>query len=357
MANGSDIAGSNVVLTGASGSLGWRVAARLASAPDVSKVVAVDLVEPATLAPNTTFAAADLATSDLKPLLEGADTVIHLAFHAGPDLEDDGTARANIDGARRLLDAAGSVDVRHVVLISSATVYGAWPTNPVPLTEEAPVRPNPGAAYPTQKAEIERLGAEWATGHPGTTMAVLRPCFAVAEGEHSWLARTLGLTASVRAGVDDPPMQLLHLDDLADAVELARRSRLDGAFNVAPDGWIDGEHARALAGMPPRVRLPEKVVTAFTDFLWRWKVGRMPPGMLPYTMHPWVVANDRLRAAGWAPMHANEETYVDATEGTPWSELSPKRRQELALGATAVTVVGGVVGTAAMVRRLRRRAR
>lgn len=355
MANRSDIDGSNVVLTGASGSLGRRVAARLASAPDVARVVALDLVQPAVLAPGATFAAADLATSDLKPLLEGADTVIHLAFHAGPDLEDEGTARANVDGARRLLDAAGSVGVGHVVLVSSATVYGAWPTNPVPLTEDAPVRPNPGAAYPAQKAEVERLGAEWAAGHPGTTVAVLRPCFAVAEGEHSWLARALGLTASVRAGADDPPMQLLHLDDLADAVELARRSRLDGAFNVAPDGWLDGEHARALAGTPPRVRLPERVVTAFTGFLWRWKVGRMPPGLVPYTMHPWVVANDRLRAAGWSPAHANEETYVDATEGTPWSELSPKRRQELALGATAVTVAGAVVGAAAVVRRWRRR--
>ena len=333
------------------------MAARLGAAPDVEHVLALDLVEPRQLAANTTFQAADLATSDLKPILEGADTVIHLAFHAGPDLEEDGTARANVEGARRLLEAAGAVGVRHVVLVSSATVYGAWPTNPVPLTEDAPVRPNPGASYPVQKAEIERLGAEWAAGHPGTTVAVLRPCFAVAEGEHSWLARSLGLTAAVRAGSDDPPLQLLHLDDLADAVDLARRERLDGPFNVAPDGWISGEQATALAGAPPRLRLPEKVVTAATGFLWRWKVGRMPPGLVPYTMHSWVVANDRLKAAGWTPQHANEETYVDATEGTPWSQLSPKRRQELALGAAGVAVVGAAVGTLALVRRLRRRRR
>lgn len=349
--------GSNIVLTGAAGSLGRRVAERLAAAPDVDRVLALDLVEPRSLPGGTTFAAADLATADLKPLLEGSDVVVHLAFHAGPELEEEGTARSNVEGARRLLDAAGSVGVRHVVLISSATVYGAWEANPVPLTEEAAVRPNPGAGYPAQKAEIERLGAEWVANHPGCTAAVLRPAVAVAEGEQSWLARSLGLTAGVRAGSDDPPLQLLHLDDLADAVELARRERLDGAYNVAPDGWLSGEHARALAGAPPRVRLPEKVVTAFTGLLWRWKVGRMPPSLVPYTMHPWVVANDRLKAAGWVPVHSNEETYVDATEGTPWSQLSPKRRQELALGASGVAVVGALVGAVAVVRRVRRRRR
>ncbi|MCU1375282.1 MAG: hypothetical protein JWO68_2568 [Actinomycetia bacterium] len=348
--------GSNIVLTGAAGSLGRRVAARLAAAPDVVRVLAVDLVEPRALPARTTFAAADLATSDLKPLLEGADTVVHLAFAAGPELDDDGTARANVEGTRRLLDAAGAVGVRHVVLVSSATVYGAWPANPVPLTEDAPVRPNPGAGYPVQKAEIERLGGEWMAAHPGATVAILRPAVAVAEGERSWLARSLGLTAGVRAGSDDPPLQLLHLDDLADAVELARRERLDGPYNVAPDGWLSGEQARALAGTP-RVRVPEKVVTAATGFLWRWKVGRMPPGLVPYTMQPWVVANDRLKAAGWAPSHSNEETYVEATEGTPWSQVSPKQRQELALGAAAVAVAAAAVGTFAFVRRLRRRGR
>jgi nucleoside-diphosphate-sugar epimerase len=348
-------AGSNVVLTGAAGSLGRRVAERLAAAADVARVVALDLVEPRSVAAGTAFSAVDLATSDLKPLLEGADTVVHLAFSAGPELDDDGTARANVEGTRRLLDAAGSVGVRHVVLVSSATVYGAWPANPVPLTEEAAVRPNPGAGYPVQKAEIERLGAEWANGHPGATVSVLRPAVAVAEGERSWLARSLGLTAGIRAGSDDPPLQLLHLDDLADAVELARREHLDGPFNVAPDGWLSGEEARALAGAPPRLRLPEKVVTGFAGLLWRWRVGRMPPGLVPYTMHSWVVANDRLKAAGWAPRHSNEETYVDATVPTPWSQLSPKRRQELALGATGAVAVAAAAGAFAVVRRLRRR--
>ncbi|MBW8825152.1 MAG: NAD-dependent epimerase/dehydratase family protein [Acidobacteria bacterium] len=344
---------SHVVLTGATGSLGRRVLELLSADPAVAEIVAVDAATPLDLPPRATFAAADLSQGELKPLLEGADTVVHLAFAAGQAVADEATISANIEGTRRLLDSAGAVGVRHVVLMSSAAVYGAWPNNPVPLTEDAPVRPNPGAAYAVQKGEIERLGRSWAAAHPGTTVAVLRPAVAVAGGEWSWLARSLGLSAGIRAGHDDPPFQLLHLDDLAAAVDVARRAGLDGPYNVAPDGWVSGEEAHALAGDPPRVRLPAWAVTAAAAVLWRWRMGRMPPGLVPYTMHPWVVANDRLKAAGWAPTRSNEETWVEATPGTPWSRLSPKQRQELALGAAGAGGLGALAGLVAAARRAR----
>lgn len=328
----------------------------LAAADDVDEIVALDLVEPPSLPATARFVAADLATADLKPLVEGADQVVHLAFEVEePGGDVDGAARSNAEATRRLLDAVGAVGARHVVLVSSASVYGAWPTNPVPITEEAPVRPNPGAGYPQMKAEIERLGAELAAGHPGTTVAVLRPAIGVAAGEPSWLARAVGLVAGLRAGDDEPPLQVVHLDDVAAAVEVARRRRLDGPYNVAADGWLGGEQVRALAGSPPRLRLPEPLVRAIAGLSWRWRVGRMPPGLVPYTLHPWVVANDRLKAEGWVPAHTNEEAYVESTPGTPWSRLSPKRRQELALVGVAVAGVAGAVGAVALVRRIRRR--
>ena len=74
--------------------------------------------------------------------------------------------------ARRVLDAAAAAGRAHVVVLSSATVYGAWPTNPVPLTEDAPLRPNPGCAFAVQKAEIERLAPSGGT----STRAPRSPC-------------------------------------------------------------------------------------------------------------------------------------------------------------------------------------
>ena len=111
----------------------------------------------------------DLLVDDVKARVDGATTVIHLASAFGPAVDDDPeiVAAADVEMARRVLDAAAAAGTAHVVVLSSATVYGAWPTNPVPLTEEAPLRPDPGLAFAVQKAEIERLTVRVARPAPG----------------------------------------------------------------------------------------------------------------------------------------------------------------------------------------------
>jgi hypothetical protein len=69
-----------------------------------------------------------------------------------------------------------------------------------------------------------------------------------------------------------------------------------------------------------------------------------------------VVANDRLRAEGWVPAHTNEEALVAGTPASPWSNVSPQRRQELALGAAVVGIAGIVTGLLLLIRRARRKA-
>jgi hypothetical protein len=63
------------------------------------------------------------------------------------------------------------------------------------------------------------------------------------------------------------------------------------------------------------------------------------------------VANDRLRAAGWVPGSTNEEAYVAAFRAGPWATLSPRRRQELSLGAAGAGIAGLALGAAVAVRR------
>jgi len=315
---------STIVLSGSNDALGRRVRALLDADETVDRVVTVD---------------GDLP--DLKARLEGATALIQLA--------------GDVEGTRALLDAAAAIGTTAVVLLSSATVYGAWPSNPVPLTEDAPLRPNADLEFAVRAAERERLAVEWRADHPGVSVAILRPAVPVAEDESGWLARGLRAAAAVRpAGPDDPPAQYVHLDDLAAAIVLAWRSRLDGPFNVAPDGWIPGEQLRALAGTP-RVRVPGPIARVLTWAGWHFGLAPAPPGLLAYTIHPWVVANDRLKAAGWSPQSSNEEAYVAGHRPAPWATVSPKRRQELALGGTAAVGVGAVAGVVALVRRLQRR--
>jgi nucleoside-diphosphate-sugar epimerase len=279
--------------------------------------------------------------ADLKPVLEGADAVVTMGSEP-------------VDAVRRVLDAAGDAGVQHVVHLSSATVYGAWPDNPVPLSEDAPVRPNPGFEPAAAHAECERLVAEWKDAHPGTTATVLRPAVVVGPGADRELARALAGTTGLRPAEAARPIQYVHEDDVVEAVAVALRNRLDGPYNVAPDGWVSDETARELAGGTARLALPERLARPLLAVGRVLGVDRSWPGVAPYQRNPWVVAADRLQAAGWQPAHTNEEAYVLSGEGSKL-EISPRRRQEVALGAGVALLGGAVAGVVALVRRRRSR--
>jgi len=338
---------STIVLSGSTDALGVRVKALLSEDERVERIIEVGSDATSTNGRHDHDHDYDHdhdhghGGHDLKASLEGASAVVHLG--------------GDVDETRALLDAAAGIGASTIVLLSSATAYGAWPSNPVPLTEDAPLRPNPDLEFAVRAAERERLAVEWKSDHPGVTVAVLRPAVPVAEDATGWLARALRVAASVRsASAEDPPAQYVHLDDLAAAVVLAWSDRLDGPFNVAPDGWIAGDQVRALAGVP-RVRVPDPVAQRLAWTRWKLGLSSTPPGLLPYTLHPWVVANDRLKAAGWRPTSTNEEAYVAGHRPTPWATVSPQRRQELVLGGAAAAVAAATAGTIALVRRSRRR--
>src|SRR6056297_260924 len=255
------------------------------------------------------------------------------------------------ESAATTLAIADRLATSHVVFVSSAMVYGAAANNPVPLTEDAALRPDVEFVFARQLASAEELVEQWRLSCPGRTTTVLRPAVALAEGGNSRLASALVAGLGRRFAEDDPPSQFLHLDDLADAVALAVTERLDGVFNVAPDGWVAGQRVRALSGERPRLPLPERFAELLARLRWRLLRGPIPPGLRPYTVHPWAVSNGRLRAAGWVPTVTNEQTYVESTEALWYTTVTPKRRQELALGAGVVAMAVAAAVTVVTVRR------
>src|SRR5579884_2392388 len=169
-----------VVVTGAAGFVGQRVVQRLAGGEE--RVVAIDAV-PVGEAPGVEPWLIDLARDPgdrVRSALAGATSVIHLAWsHADPPGSDAAVPFPNLKALQAVLDAAAESGVARLVHVSSATVYGAWADNPVPLREDAPLRPNPGFGYAVEKGAAERAVADWAADHPDVAVAILRPTVTV----------------------------------------------------------------------------------------------------------------------------------------------------------------------------------
>jgi UDP-glucose 4-epimerase len=340
-----------VVVTGVAGSLGQRVAARLAARSDVDRIVGIDVFPPGWSHPKLDVRIVDLAVApepddELVAVLEDSESVIHLAWRTSGNRghvarQDASVSRSNRGALERVLAAAAITRPQSLVHLSSATVYGAWPDNQIPLTEDAPLRPNAEFPYAVGKAEAERALAEWTDDHPEVRVAVLRP--AVTVGSEEPLYEALGATRAPGAGNGHRPVQYLHVDDLADAVVVVWDQRLSGVFNVAPDTGVREDAARALAGGVARVTLPDRLSRAVAAWSWQlWRRG-VPAEARAYATHPWVVAPDRLKAVGWKPKYTSEEAIVATDMRVHWDDLPPGRRQNYNL----LLALAGAVGIAA----------
>jgi nucleoside-diphosphate-sugar epimerase len=337
-----------IAVTGVSGFLGQRLLPLLDASPRVDRVIGLDVRDPARRARKLDFHRVDVLGTELTPFLRGADAIVHLAAVVAPLLDESLFLRVNLDGTRRMLEAATAAQVRKVVRPSSTAVYGAWTNNPIPLTEDAPLRPSPGFLPAIVDAECERLLGAWSAAQPGRIATRLRLAPVVGVGARSLFATHAIGRMPLRVRGATPPVQVVHVDDAAAALELATDKDLDGAFNVAADNWLTSEEAAALG---PRTRLPGipyEIAQRYLATTWASGLGDAPPSALPYFAHSWVVANDRLSAAGWKPRHSNDEALLLAT---PVAERSIV---PMLAGGAAVST-GVAMGTWWLTRRRRKR--
>lgn len=297
------------------------------------------------------YVSGDVGDLDLEKLLAEADVLVHLVSALEPWSDEAPVATSDAEATRRLLEAAGSAGVSRLVLMSSAMVYGAWPDNPVPLTEASLLRPIPECDFAVNKAEQERFAAQWAEEHPTVEIVTLRPTASLAEEHVGWVVRSLRSAANLN-GESEIPVQFLHLDDLAAAVELSVVGELTGAYNVAPRGWISSGTALDLMGRTPRLNMPEQLLRHLTTWWWKYRLVPTSPGVLRYARFPWVVASDRLRAAGWVPQFTSEQAFISGHKSPPWGMMDSRRRQQIALGGAVLGSLGLIWAIRAAARRL-----
>jgi len=301
-----------VALVGAAHPGAGQLALALEDDPAVDRVLAFTHAELPMLGPKLEVVPAGPGEERFAKTLAEADVLVVFPLIDATDRNEAGQRDQVLEGVRAALHAAMGAGT--VVLWSSGIVYGAHRDNPIPLTEAQPIRPNGDFAPAELLAEVERLVLGTAGGGRGTV--VLRGAAIWTPSWGTFLSRLLQAPAIAAVRGYDPPVQGLDPADAASALALATRGELSGLYNVAPDDWVPASEAARIAGRR-RLEVPERVAFTTAERLGRVGVSSAVPGELHYHMHPWVLDNRRLRAAGWTPRSTTAAAMAAAGQALP----------------------------------------
>jgi len=345
-----------VGIVGAATGAGRVLASRMAARADVRRVVAVDSVRGDV--DGVTWRVLDVTDPALVSRLSGCDVVVHAAVDVAVTDETAERSRHNLRGTQTVLTASAAAAVKRVVVVTSAMVYGALPDNPLPLPEDAPLRATADGALISDLLEIEALCARSRRSHPGMAVTVVRPAALAGPGVDTVLTRHFEAPRLLVVRGSNPAWQFCHIEDLASALETVVLRGLEGPITVGSDGWLGRAEVEALSGKAG-IELPASFAFGTAERLHRIGVTPAPASELHYVTHPWVVSSARLLAAGWRPSYDNAmalEALLDEVAGRhAVASRRIGRRETATLGAAGATVA--VLGTAAVVRRARRRRR
>jgi nucleoside-diphosphate-sugar epimerase len=232
----------------------------------------------------------------LRTAFEDADVVVHLAF----------------------LILGGSKDTTHAINVEG-TVNAFRAANPIGITEDWATRPADRLFYAQEKAELEHLLEEESAGHPETALYLLRPPVVLgpdAVGAKVSIPAALeplvrGLGAGLRrlpglpALVPDLPFQLIHQDDVAEALRLCvLGAGPPGAYNIAADDVVTGVDVARELGLRA-VRIPGRPVAAAARAV--SSLPFLPSGAqwVEAVSHPAIMDTTKAKTRlGWTPRHS-----------------------------------------------------
>lgn len=296
-----------ILVTGVSGLWGRRVAEKLLDNPEYH-VIGLDPTPPKDEIKGLDFIQSDIRNPLLVELLrsEAVDTVCHLAFLKSLK-PTEASFDLNVIGTMKLFGACAEAGVRKVVFKSSTMVYGALPTNSAYLMEEQSLKGSRSYGYTRDLVEIEAFCNGFFRQVPEMTLTILRFANIIGPNAETPLTHFLQQPLSPVLLGFDPMMQLIHEDDVVDAVVHAVVNDIPGVFNVAAEGIMPLSKLMALAGKPA-IPIFHLFLYWGNDLIGGAHLSHLLPFELDYLRYPWVGDLERMRLEfGFAPHYTPEE--------------------------------------------------
>ncbi|ASR36621.1 NAD-dependent epimerase [Prauserella marina] len=315
------MAAQRIVVTGATGNLGIGLLRVLSADPRVGAVTALARRRPRWALPKIDFVEADVSAWGLTRVFRDADVVVHLAWLFQPTRRPEVTWNANVLGSIRVFEAAAEAGVSKIVYSSSVGAYSPREDDR-PVDENWPTHGWPNAAYTREKAYLERYLDGFEPAHPRTRVARVRPGFVFRQEAASEQRRLFAgpfLPGSLaRPGVipmlPDVPglrMQVVHSDDVADALHRCVRRHVSGAFNLAADPVVDTRFLADLFGAK-LVPVPAFLARYALATAWRLRLIPATAGLFDAVLHLPVMSTVRAKSElDWQPRRTAAEALND----------------------------------------------
>ncbi|HLY82699.1 MAG TPA: NAD-dependent epimerase/dehydratase family protein [Acidimicrobiales bacterium] len=295
--------GRRVLVTGLSSFWGGRVAQALERDPDVDIIVGLDADEPTVKLERTEFVRADQSYSILSRIVRATkvDTVVH-TFLVVDSTRMSGRVlhEINVIGTMNLLAAAGAVgsSVRHLVVKSSALVYGCSQRDPTWFREETKRSSPPRTRVERSLLEVEEYLRNFSEDNPHVVVSLLRFANVLGTDIVTPISKALSMPLTPCIFGFDPQLQFVEEDDVVRSIEYVMGKSLSGVYNVAGDGRLPWSEVAAIANRR-LLPLPRVLTGLATGPLGRFGVVDLPNELLDLLRYGRGVDNRRLKEAGF----------------------------------------------------------
>lgn len=314
-----------VVVTGASGNVGTSVLEALGEEPRVKSIAGIARRVPEIEMPKTEWVGADVTEDDLAPIFDGADAVVHLAWAIQPSRDESVTERINVEGSRRVFEAAAAAKVPALVHASSVGAYSPGPKQRQ-VDESWPVDGIPTSFYSRHKAATEDLLDGIEKRAPEMRVVRLRPALIFKAEAASEIRRLFAgpflpgflVRKSLVPLLPRVPrlrFQAVDSRDIGQAYRQAVVRDVSGAFNIAAEPEIGIDELCELFGARS-FPLPAGALRAAADLSWKLRLQPSPPGWVDLALGVPMMDTTRARTElGWEPRVTSLEALDELLEG------------------------------------------
>jgi len=262
----------------------------------------------------------DLRSKRVRDLFRRAEppALVHLGVMHDPSRNAEEHHAFNLLAMQQLLEFTEQFEVKKVVVLSSANVYGPRPDNPQLLSEEAPLLAAGRFSDIRDLVELDMAAQAFFWRNPGTETVILRPSHILgsvrnAPSNYLRLKRVPTLLGF------DPMMQVVHQRDVVSALRLALTPGARGIFNIGGPAPIPLSRAIQLLGRT-QLPVPHAAARFMVERMFRWRVTSFPAPELDFIRYVCMVDDSRAKKIlGYAPKYdlaatlasVDDERWVD----------------------------------------------